>query len=63
MPADSQRPTPDSFRVTLNCVTGERIIFRRELRDGQLVEIEIEKKIVQVAPEALWLAINALKLQ
>lgn len=52
----------ESFRVTLNCVTGEKIVFRRELREGALVEVELEKKIVQVHPEALWLTINGLHL-
>ncbi len=52
----------ESFRVVLNCVTGEKIIFRRELRDGALVEVQLDKKIVQVHPEALWLTIRGLHL-
>lgn len=59
----SVKPQPEVFRVVLDCVTGEKLIFRRELRDGQPVEIQLEKKVVKVAPESLWLTIRGLHLE
>lgn len=50
------------FRVVLNCVTGEKIVFRRVMQGKALVEIELERKTVKAEPLALLLALKAINL-
>jgi hypothetical protein len=49
---------PDEIiRVELDCVSGEKIVFRRSAEEGALVEVWVEGRKYYVTPKVFWLAV------
>ncbi len=49
----------DVIRVELDCVSGEKIIFRRAASQDALIEVWLDGQKVEVKPQTFWLAVVA----
>lgn len=53
---------PVVIRVDLDCVTGEKLTFQRSETPGALVRVTLNGQHVDVQPQSLLLAAQALNL-
>jgi hypothetical protein len=51
----------DIIQLDLDCVTGEKLMFRRSNTPGALVEVTLNDQQVSVKPQTLLLALLTLQ--